>query len=76
MIGVYEDDLVVLVYTILVDPIRVQHTQVPAPPTNTLLRHTPQATLELEVVDTLVNGFAVGSTFASENQLDLSRLKR
>lgn len=62
MVGVYEDNLVVLVHTVLVDPVRVQHTQVPASPTNALLRHTPQATLELEVVDTLVYGLSVGST--------------
>ena len=63
MVRVNEDDLVVLVDTILVDPVGVENTEVPAPPANTLLRNAPQATLGLELVDTLANGLAVGSTW-------------
>ncbi len=62
MVGVDKDDLVVLVDTVLVDPVRVEHTQVAAPPANTLLRNAPQATLRLELVDTLTDRLAVGGT--------------
>ena len=64
MAGVNADDLVVLVDTILVDPVRVEHPEVAAPPANTLLRNAPQTTLGLELGDTLTNGLAVGSTYA------------
>lgn len=62
MVGVNEDDLVVLVHTVLVNPVRVEDAQVAAAATNTLLGRAPQSTLELEVVDTLADGLAVGST--------------
>ena len=62
MIGVNENDLVIFVDTILVDPIRVQYSQVTTAPTNTLFRNTPQSSLGLEVVHTLVNGFTIGGT--------------
>ena len=63
MAGVDEDDLVVLVDTILVDPVGVEDAEVPAPPANTLLRNAPQTTLGLELVDTLTDGLAVGGTY-------------
>ena len=63
VVGVNKDDLVVLVDTVLVDPVRVENTEVPAPPADTLLRNAPQATLGLEVVDTLTDGLAVGGTW-------------
>ena len=52
----------VLVNTILVDPVGVQDTEVSATTTNTLLSSAPQSPLVLELVDTLANGLAVGST--------------
>ena len=64
MAGVDEDDFVVLVDTILVHPVRVEHPQVTATPADTLLRNTPQTTLGLELGDTLTNGLAVGSAYA------------
>ena len=60
--GVNEDDLVVLVNTVLVNPVRVEDTQVAASATNTLLGSAPQAPLGLQLVDTLANGLAVGGT--------------
>lgn len=60
--GIYENDLVVLINTILIDPVRIQNAQVATAATNALLCNTPQAPLELEVIDTLTNGFAIGST--------------
>ena len=62
VVGVDEDDLVVLIDTVLVDPVRVEDAQVAAPAADALLRDTAQATLGLEVVDTLVHGLAVGRT--------------
>ena len=62
MVGIYENDLVVLVNAILVNPVRVQNTQVPASLANTLLRNTLQTPLGLEVVNTLADGLAVGGT--------------
>lgn len=56
------DDLVVLVDTVLVDPVRVQDSQVAATPANTLLGGGSETSLELEVVDTLSDGFTVGGT--------------
>ena len=60
MVRVDEDDLVVLVNTVLVDPVRVQDTKVTAPLADTLLGDTLETTLGLEVVDTLADGLAVG----------------
>lgn len=63
MTGVYEDDLVIFVDTVLVNPVRVQHSQVTATSTNTLLRDTPQSPLGLDVIYTLTNRFTVGGTY-------------
>ena len=57
-----EDDLVVLVDTVLVDPVRVENAQVAATTANTLLSKRAETTLGLEVVDTLVDRLAVGGT--------------
>ena len=62
MARVNEDNFVVLVNTVLVDPVGVEDTEVTAPPANTLLGDTPQTTLGLELGDTLTNGLAVGGT--------------
>lgn len=56
------DDFVVLVDTVLVDPVRVQDSQVSAPPANTFLGSCSESPLELQVVDTLSDGLTVGST--------------
>ena len=68
MVGVNEDNFVVLVNTILVNPVRVQDTQVTASLADTLLRYTSQTSLGLEVVDTLADGLAVGSTYKIQLQ--------
>ena len=62
VVGVDKNDLVVLVDAVLVDPVRVEDTEVAAPPANTLLGDTPQTTLGLELGDTLTNRLAVGGT--------------
>lgn len=60
--GVDEDDLVVLVGGVLVDPVRVQDAQVSAAAADTLLGGGLEGALVLELVDTLVGGLAIGGT--------------
>lgn len=62
VLRVDEDNLVVLVDTVLVNPVRVEDTKVTASATNTLFSYGTKTTLELEVVNTLADGFTVGST--------------
>ena len=62
VIGIDEDYLVIFVDTVLVDPVRVQDSQVTATPANTLFRNTPQSSLGLEVVHTLMDRFTIGGT--------------
>ena len=62
MTGIYKNNLVVFVNTILIDPVRIKNAQVSTTATNTFLCDAPQAPLELEVIDTLTNGLAIGST--------------
>ena len=62
MVRVNEDNLVVLVDTVLVNPVRVEDTKITASATNTLFSYGTKTTLELEVVNTLADGFTVGST--------------
>jgi len=63
VIGVNEDDLVIFIDAVLINPVRVQYSQVTTTPTNTLLCNTPQPSLGLEVVHTLADGFTIGGTF-------------
>lgn len=72
MVGVNENDLVIFVDTILVDPVRVQDAQVTAPLAHSLLSGAPETPLEFEVVDTLAHGFTVGRTWSIKLRL-LSR---
>ena len=58
VLRVDEDDLVVLVGGVLVDPVGVQDAQVGATATDTLLSGGLEGTLVLELVDTLVGGLA------------------
>jgi hypothetical protein len=62
VVRIDKDDLEVLVGSILVNPVRVQDTQVSALATDTLLSGGLERALVLEVVDTLVDGLTEGST--------------
>ena len=62
VLGVDQDNLVVLVDTVLVDPIGVQDAKVTTSASDTFFSNRTKTTLELEVVDTLADGFAVRST--------------
>lgn len=57
--GVHQDDLEVLVARVLVNPVRVQHTQATALAANALLSHVAQVASGLQLGDTLVDGLAV-----------------
>jgi hypothetical protein len=61
VLGVDENDLVVLVGGVLVDPVRVQYTQVGAAAADTLLGGRLEGSLVLELVDTLVGGLSYSS---------------
>lgn len=58
VLGVDEDDLVVLVGRVLVDPVRVEDAEVSAAAADTLLGRGAEGALVLELVDTLVGGLA------------------
>lgn len=58
VLGVDEDDLEVLVGRVLVDPVRVEDTQVSAAAADTLLSGGLQGALVLQLVHTLVGGLA------------------
>ena len=62
MVRIDENDLVVLVYTVLIDPVRVEDTEVTASLANSLFSSTSQTALVLEMVDTLTDGFTIGCT--------------
>lgn len=58
VLGVDEDDLVVLVGRVLVDPVRVEDAQVGAAAADTLLGRGLEGALVLELIDTLVGRLA------------------
>jgi hypothetical protein len=58
VLGVDEDDFVVLVGRVLVDPVRVEDAEVSAAAADTLLSSRLERALVLELVDTLVGGLA------------------
>ena len=58
VLGVNEDDLVVLVGRVLVDPVGVQDTQVGATTADTLLSGGLEGALVLQLVHSLVGGLA------------------
>jgi hypothetical protein len=58
VLRINENDLEVLVGRVLIDPVRVQDTQVSATASNTLLGSRLERSLVLELVHTLVGRFA------------------
>jgi hypothetical protein len=65
--GVNEDDFVVLVGGILVDPVRVEHTEVAALATNTFLGGGTEGTLILQLVNTFVDRLTVSGTLGDRS---------
>jgi hypothetical protein len=62
MCGINKDDLIVLHGSILVDPVRVQNTEVGELTSNLLFSNGLKVSLELEVVDTLMLGLTENHT--------------
>jgi len=62
VVGVDEYNLIILVHSVLVDPIGIQYPQVATTTANAFFSNTPQTTLELEMVDTLADRFAICRT--------------
>jgi len=62
VLRIHENDLIVLVCGILVDPVRVEYPQIGTPASNTLLCSGLERPLVLKLVHTLVGGFAIGGT--------------
>ena len=62
VLGIDEDDLEVLVGGVLVDPVGVEHAQVGAAASDTLLSGGTERALVLELVHTMVGGLSVGGT--------------
>jgi hypothetical protein len=60
---IHEDNLEILVNTVLIHPVRIQDSQVSTAPSNTFLGGTPETALRLQVVDTLADRLAVSSTW-------------
>jgi hypothetical protein len=58
VLWVDENDLEVLVRSVLVDPVRIEHTKIGSTATDTLLSRSSQRALVLQLVDTLVGGLA------------------
>lgn len=78
VLGVDEDDLVVLVGGVLVDPVRVEDTQVGTAAADTLLSSSLEGTLILQLVHTLVGGLACSRRVGQLHSLFIKResLKR
>jgi len=65
VVRVNEDNFIVLVHAILVNPVRVEDAKITAASSNTLLSGASETTLEFEVVNTLADGLAVGGTLGN-----------
>jgi hypothetical protein len=65
--GVHQDDLEVLEGGVLVNPVRVQDTQIGALAGNSFFSNRTQGALELELVDTLRSGLSVNLTLTDRS---------
>lgn len=62
VVRINQDNFEVLVSSILVNPVRVQHTKVGSNTTNTFLGNGAKVANELKLVDTVVLGLTVNDT--------------
>lgn len=67
VLGINQNNLKVLVGRVLVNPVRVENTEVSGTTSNTLLSSSTQRTLVLELVNTLVGGLTVSSTLGNRS---------
>jgi hypothetical protein len=65
VVGVHKNDFVVFVDAILVNPVRVQNSQIATSLAHPLLSSTPQTALEFKLVYTMMHGLAVSRTYLS-----------
>jgi hypothetical protein len=70
VLGIHKDDLEILVRSILIDPIRIQNTQIGTLSPDSFLRRRPQTLLVLELIDTLIRGFPIRSSLPSQSAPD------
>ena len=75
VLGVDEDDLVVLVGRVLVDPVGVEDSEVSASAADTLLSGSLEGSLVLQLVDTLVGGLAYSDCVRYRHPSVLKRAK-
>lgn len=62
VLRVYQNDFVVLVGRVLVDPVRIENSQIRSSSANSFLSSGSQRSLVLELVDTHVGGLTVGGS--------------
>jgi hypothetical protein len=67
VLGIHKDDFEILVRSILINPIRIQNTQIGTLSPNSFLGRRPQTLLVLELIDTLIRGFPERSTLPSQS---------
>lgn len=65
VLGINKNNLKVLVGRVLVNPVRVQDTEVTSTTANTLLSSSTERSLVLKLSNTLVGGLTVGSTLVN-----------
>ena len=61
VLGVDQDDLIIFVSRVLIDPVRIKDTQVCTTAPDTLLSSGPERALVFELVHTLICRLAIGS---------------
>jgi hypothetical protein len=67
VLRIHKDDFEILVRSILINPIRIQNTQIRTLSPNSFLGRRPQTLLVLELIDTLIRGFPVCSALPSQS---------
>jgi hypothetical protein len=65
VVGVYKDDFVELVCSVLSNPVRVEDSKISASLSDSVLSDGSVRSPGLELVDTLVNGLSVNNTLAN-----------
>ena len=71
VVRIHQYNLVVLVDAILINPVRIQDSEVSASPADSFLCSTAQPSLILQVVDTLTYRFAICSTCNAETSSEM-----
>ena len=59
MLRIDKDDFEILVCCVLVNPVRVQYTEIAANSSGPFFSHTAEVSCKLQLVDTLILGFTI-----------------